>query len=128
MRIAIGAGLGLLHLALSMMVIMAVNGLGFPDGHLTELDQAYRDLSAFVVFPLMVLGGNYLALALISRAADTRLWLRWSLGVSVVVIVGALGVGLWLGTQLEDGAGGLRATPSLCKIAGWYSSELSLSA
>lgn len=128
MRTAIATGIGLLHLVLALLVIAIVSGFGFPDGHLTELEAAYQEWAPFLAIPLMALGGNYIALALITRGADTRLWFRISLGVSLVVVIAAVCVVVHLRQQLDDGRGGLRATPSACKVAGWFSSELSSSA
>lgn len=90
--------LSLVWLLLAGLAAWSTAGLGFPDGHLTELDRA-RAVSWPVTAVLSLLGAGATA-AWADRAP------RLAAAALALMVLGAWGVDLLLAANLDHGGGG----------------------
>lgn len=86
--------------------LLFVRWLGFPDGHLTELERAERTMWR-VFAPLSTATGLfalYRGYFAPGRRGRRSLWI--AVGLYALVLAAFLGIRHWLGLRLDDGAGG----------------------
>lgn len=88
------------------VVFVTVNGWGFPDGHLTDLERALRPLGYVFVWVSILVGFGLLLLRRF-RADSGASRYGWVVLIAYVVFaVSLLIVRVYLGRVLNDGMGG----------------------
>ena len=98
--------LGACSLLVAAWLYQALGQMGFPDGHLTELDRARQPLFVLGCAVGAFLGIVFLVLARFATTGSRQrfFWPATVVLVSMFLII--LSMDVYLGIQLDDGAGG----------------------
>lgn len=105
-NIIIAYGLGVLSIIASVLLYMEQQNIGFPDGHLTELDRAEKPIIFVLSFILIVSG---LLLLYLGRFAKWKNSNRLFYGTLILVLVAVLitaSLDVYFNSILENGGGG----------------------
>lgn len=98
--------LSLVSLLIGGYLLLEFQGLGFPDGHLTELELSLEKLYPFYIFIYVLFAGYFLYLGFIQQANNPILKPRSTLVSFVVFFIFMLFVNGYLASILDHGAGG----------------------
>ena len=98
--------LGLAALAMAAYEYAWLQGLGFPDGHLTDLDRARIPLRSAFIGLSVLCGLCFLLLARIASGKQRRIWLLAVIGLYLAIVLATLSIDWHLSTSLDAGAGG----------------------
>jgi hypothetical protein len=98
--------LGLAVLAMAAYEYAWLQGLGFPDGHLTDLDRARIPLRSAFIGLSVLCGLCFLLLARIGPGGQRRIWLLAAIGLYLAIVLATFSSDWHLSTYLDAGAGG----------------------
>ena len=98
--------LGLAVLAMAAYEYAWLQGLGFPDGHLTDLDRARIPLHGAFIGLSVRCGLCFLLLARIAPGRPRWIWLLTVIGLYLAIILVTFSIDWHLSTSLDAGAGG----------------------
>jgi hypothetical protein len=98
--------LGVTVLALAAFVYAELRLLGFPDGHLTELDRARIPLHSVFIGLSVLCGLCSLYLAAAESGRRRHLGLRAVVPLYLVIVLATLLIDFHLGSYLDGGTGG----------------------
>jgi hypothetical protein len=106
MHKAITLLLGLAVLAMAAYEYAWLQGLGFPDGHLTDLDRARIPLHGAFIGLSVLCGLCFLLLARIGPGGPRWTWLLVVVALYLSIVLVTLSIDWHLSTSLDAGAGG----------------------